>query len=489
MPDFEELSIKTPPREPVVAGIFYPAEAQELTDLVDELLMAAEAREGDPPLAEAGARPRLVVAPHAAYRYSGPITALAFKTLMGRGYRRAVLIGRSHHALFDGVAAAPEAAWRTPLGVIEVDRDFLGRLGERGNWLHHSRAPHDSEHSLESLVPFVQRTLGAAATIVPLLLGGDDELTEAALSEALADLMDDATVVIVSADLSHYPRQADAERLDTRTVRGVMTGDVAAFRAAISEVMAEGAAGEETATCGAAAIAVGMRVADRLGLTARMLGYATSGDAPGGDKKRVVGYAALAFLGPAAILVPVGHGELEAAEQQAALLIAHETLQAAFRGGRYEPQTDLPGLLRPSGVFVTLRKDGALRGCIGAVSTSRPLAEGIRDMTLAAAFSDERFEPLAAGELADASVELTVLSPLVRIADPRLIEVGKHGVMVERGKQSGVFLPQVAVEAGYDRRQLLRQLCVQKAGLPADCWQDPETKICVFTAQVIREGL
>ncbi len=465
-------------RPAAVAGAFYPGDPQDLADTVDDLL--ADAGFSDRP-----GRPRLVISPHAGYEYSGPVAAHAFKILFGTGYRRAVLIGRSHRANFDGVAADTRDRWATPLGEVAVDQEFIARLlGEAGSGVRRAAAPHDEEHSLEVMLPFLQRVLGTRIEIVPLLLGSEDYDSAIGLGRALTAVLDDSTVVIVSTDLSHYPSYEEADRLDEITIGGILTGDVLEFREAVSEAARQLPPNESTAACGEAAVAAGLDLAGRFGWRPTLLKYANSGDSPIGDRSRVVGYAAMAFDGPREILMPAGAAELDAAARAEALEIARETLRAAFRDERYEPHPHEPALLERRGAFVTLKKRGALRGCIGVFEPVGTLAEAIRDMAFAAAFDDGRFPELAAGELPDIEIEVSVLSPLVRVADAGLIEVGRHGVAVSRGDQRGVFLPQVAAEQGWDRETFLRELCVSKAGFDADCWEDPEIDVQAFTAQV-----
>lgn len=134
------------------------------------------------------------------------------------------------------------------------------------------------------------------------------------------------------------------------------------------------------------------------------------------------------------------------------------------------------------GAFVTLKKRGHLRGCIGYIKAVKPLWETVQEMAVAAAFHDPRFPSLQAEELKDISLEISVLSPLQRIKNINEIEVGRHGLYIVRGYNSGLLLPQVAVEYGWDRETFLRETC-HKAGLPAEDWMDKETEIYIFSAE------
>ena len=133
------------------------------------------------------------------------------------------------------------------------------------------------------------------------------------------------------------------------------------------------------------------------------------------------------------------------------------------------------------GAFVTLKKQGRLRGCIGYIKAYKPPWETVQEMAVAAAFTDPRFPSLRAEEIQQLTFEISVLSPLKRIADVNDIEVGKHGLYIIRGYNSGLLLPQVATEYKWDRETFLEETC-HKAGLPPDAWKDKETEIYIFSA-------
>jgi len=152
--------------------------------------------------------------------------------------------------------------------------------------------------------------------------------------------------------------------------------------------------------------------------------------------------------------------------------------------------TELPknkSLLEKAGAFVTLTINGKLRGCIGSFSIDKPLWEVVKEMTLAAAFSDPRFLPLSQEELKEAKIEISVLSPKKKVNSYKEIVMGKHGVYVERDGRGGTFLPQVAKDFGNNREAFLSALCSHKAGLPADSYKDPKTNLYIYTCQVFRE--
>ena len=138
------------------------------------------------------------------------------------------------------------------------------------------------------------------------------------------------------------------------------------------------------------------------------------------------------------------------------------------------------------GAFVTLKKQGRLRGCIGLIEGKKPLYETVEEMAQTAAFKDPRFRPVKEDEFKELDIEISALTPLRQIEDVNEIEVGRHGIYIVKGFHSGLLLPQVATEYNWDRNTFLRETCV-KAGLPLNAWKDKGTKIFIFSASVFGE--
>jgi AmmeMemoRadiSam system protein A len=182
----------------------------------------------------------------------------------------------------------------------------------------------------------------------------------------------------------------------------------------------------------------------------------------------------------------VGDFSLTEAERGTLLETARRSIAARFEGRRLPVPEATPALGTPCGAFVTLKREGRLRGCIGHITAAAPLIETIRDVALSSAFDDPRFPPLAPEELDRVTIEVSVLSPFRRTRDPSEIEVGTHGILVRRSGRSGLLLPQVATEQGWGREEFLAHTC-RKAGLPDEAWRDPDTVIEIFSAVVFGE--
>jgi len=177
-------------------------------------------------------------------------------------------------------------------------------------------------------------------------------------------------------------------------------------------------------------------------------------------------------------------------QKRALLEIARTVVEAAVTGSSWpkmEPPTDA-ALQEPCGCFVTLHISGQLRGCIGTFQASSPLYQTVSEMAKEA-LNDPRFlnQPVRADELSKLDIEISVLSPLERTDDPLSLELGKHGIYIKQGYQTGCFLPQVAQETGWNKQQFLSYCCSHKASLPADAWKDSRTEVYLFTAQVFSE--
>ncbi len=173
-------------------------------------------------------------------------------------------------------------------------------------------------------------------------------------------------------------------------------------------------------------------------------------------------------------------------EQRTTLLsIARRSIEAVLEGRRpdIQPEQFEEALRRPAGAFVTLTEDDDLRGCIGSIEAVEPLCLAVSRSAVNAAFRDPRFPPVNADEYPDLEIEISVMGPIERVQSIEEIEVGRDGLIITSGGRSGLLLPQVAAEYGWDRETFLSHTCV-KAGLPPDAWHQPGVRIEKFSAEV-----
>ncbi|MCU0304292.1 MAG: AmmeMemoRadiSam system protein B [Thermoanaerobaculales bacterium] len=484
-------------RPPAVAGSFYPADRAELRATVDGMLEAAR---GDRPAPPA----RAIVVPHAGYVFSGPTAAAAFARLPAGSVRRVILLGPSHHAGFSGAALpAPEVtAFATPLGEVPVDDRAVANL--RGNRLFEGPArAHDPEHALEVELPFLQ-VVAPGAVLVPVVVGSSTDLDGCVgIARALAELVDDGTVVVASSDFTHHGARYGWSPYDgpglpetllavgRRTAERAVAMDPRGF---LTQIEVSG-----DTVCGARPVAVLAALLEgALDGRGAVLEVTTSGHLSGRFDLSVT-YAAIAFEGSwtgwRARPSPPDR-ELTATEGSSLVALAratlgsrlrHDTSVASWFAGH--PPADRP--LAPAGAFVTVnntglaaRTEGKLRACMGVVEATGPVVDAVVQAAVWAT-RDPRFPPLAADELDAVTLEVSVLSPMRPVGSYREIEVGRHGVVLSKDGRRAVFLPQVATEQGWDRETMLEHLSV-KAGLPRDAWRDGAA-FEVFTAQVFEE--
>ncbi len=180
--------------------------------------------------------------------------------------------------------------------------------------------------------------------------------------------------------------------------------------------------------------------------------------------------------------------ELNDHEKETLLAIARQAIVHGVRTGEeYVEPREEKVLNQRNGCFVTIKQNGQLRGCIGNFQSELPLFKEVAQMAQASATKDPRFYPMKESDLDNFTLEISVLSPLQKIDDIAEIEVGKHGIYIEKSFYRGVLLPQVATEHGWDRTTFLKQTCV-KAGLPTDAWEADDAEIYVFSAQIFGEG-
>jgi AmmeMemoRadiSam system protein B/AmmeMemoRadiSam system protein A len=458
-------------RPAAVAGAFYPADAQALREAVDRHL--THARAASQRRRTTGQPPKILVVPHAGYVYSGDVAARAYAELAPwrDRIRRVVVLGPSHRVPLRGIAAPSATAFDTPLGRLPVDTEAMGQL-DRLRPIVWSDEPHRLEHSVEVQLPFLQRVLGPQIHIVPLVVGEAGAQEVAQVLEQLWGA--DETLIVVSTDLSHYLPYNDARASDRSTVERILHLDTDL---------------EGDDACGAAPLNGALLAAFRHGLAPRLLDLRNSADTAGGDRHRVVGYAALVFEPPAAA------GERDSTADGDALgsalvAIARDTLRQALglpppEGS--EPPPAHPALAQPGATFVTLHDaQGRLRGCVGRLEATRALVDDVRANALAAAFHDSRFSPLRPEEWPSLRVEVSLLQPPEPVPARtetdalQAIRPGIDGLIFDWRGARATLLPQVWKDLPVPRDFMVA--LKRKAGLPADFWA-PDVRLYRYQAR------
>lgn len=468
-------------REPAVAGSWYPDDPGELAALVDGYLAAADGS-GCTEL------PLALVTPHAGYRYSGPTAGVALGQVRGCNVRRVWLLGPSHRLSYPGAAVFQSDAFRTPLGDLPVDVAASERLAARPGFRALPSGDR-GEHSIEMQLPVLQRALGTFE-IVPILMGRIDAQAAREIASAIRPELGPGDVVVVSSDFTHYGPDFDYVPFRDDVPAGLDALDHGAWdHLAKPDVDALGEYLDRTdaTICGRAGLMV-LAALVPPGTVGKELSYTTSG-AITGDWRSSVSYLAGRLDGPAwsgegpswggARFVAPATAEALHALAWRALLNWFETGEALAVDASKLP-ADAGQTL---GAFVTLTREGNLRGCIGEIEPHRPAWQAVAARAVDAAIHDPRFRPVRKEELSELELEVTLLGPSWSVPDAQAIVVGRHGVVMGAWPRSATFLPQVGPEEGWDRATLLSHLA-SKARLGER--EAKAAPLAVYEAQLLR---
>lgn len=459
-------------RKPSHAGTFYPGEKRSLEKMVDGFL-------GEVTPVDIQGRVILAIVPHAGYIYSGPVAAHVYRLIKDISPKRIILLGPSHYYPLDGPTLYGEGSFSTPLGEVPINASLTNKIKKRCPQVKVSQEAHRLEHSLEVQLPFLQKTL-SKFEIVPILVPPhSDSWEEEVLARVLAELLkeDKELIVLASSDLSHFHPYEEARKMDGETVRLIKEMSL--------NQLGEGVLAGKNELCGDGGVLTGLLAVRYYGdREVKVLSLANSGDTQG-DKSRVVGYTAVVFYNKGERAEKKEDISKEARRE--ILGIARETIEKYVRE-RKVPQVIAKSpifLERRRGVFVTLMKKGELRGCIGCFEPDDTLLASLQKMAVASATQDYRFSPVTAGELKDIEVEVSILSPLKKIASLDEFVAGEHGIYMRQGLRTATFLPQVAAEQGWDKEETLRHLCL-KAGLDTEAWKEG-AEFYIYTSTIIKE--
>ncbi len=464
---------------PKVAGTFYSADAAELSAQVESFLLNA-------PKDALPADPIAIWVPHAGLVYSGQTAAAAYAALKGKSYDTVILLGPSHRTRVPVASIYPRGVFKTPTGDLCIDEELSKKIADLLPDAEFDLRAYAQEHSLEVQFPFLLAVL-PKVKIVTILLGPMDLETDNRIADAIARACEGRKVLLIaSSDMSHYPGGADAATVDKNSLAMVEAFDNALLPGYTQFGLELGVKNLACLFCGDGALATVMEAAKKMGAnTCKILGYTNSARVMG-DDAHAVGYGVAAFYkdpsgSPAAKTGPQNF--FRSAEGRKQMLRLARNVIENYAANRKSLQVDLrdPEFFRLQRVFVTLKKNGNLRGCIGNPGEGLPLYEALVRMARAAASEDPRFAPVSAAEAKEIKIEISVLENFQRVKNANAIVLGTHGVIVKRGRRQGLFLPEVA-EMLPNKEDFLDRLCEEKAGLPAKAWKDHDTELWTFTS-------
>ena len=465
-------------RQPVRAGQFYPADPAELSRMIDHLTREAQKTRVRIPH---GKGLKALIMPHAGFIYSGWTAAHAAQVLTKNQFPKVILLGPDHFIGIKNGAICNVDAYQTPLGKVELHRD-TAKLHRSPALFQRLPAASDKEHSLEVVLPFLQ-TYMDSFQLIPVTVGRADV---GPFARALNPYITDDTLLVVSTDLSHYLNYPDAVAIDRDTVDAILNLNPARL------------AGKDNRACGLIPLLILIDIARHNRWQPVFLHYSNSGDTAG-SRSRVVGYTAIAFFGDQS-MENKHDSSAQLTEEQGQVLVklARHTIMQKLGRETSASESD-PGALNQkdnrfkshSGTFVTLKIKGQLRGCIGNLSSTETIWDGVERNAINAAFHDPRFSPLTAAEFDQTEIEVSVLT------EPRLLEyrngddlinklrVNIDGVIIRKGHASATFLPQVWEQLPRPE-EFLSYLC-RKAGLPSNAWKDPELEVLTYQVQYFEE--
>ena len=475
----QEGNSSTIDREPYAAGKFYSGSPERLRQDLRDLFQRARAPSQN--------NVRAIIVPHAGYPYSGEVAASGFNQIdPGSDFENIFVLASSHRLAFNGASIYSRGDYVTPLGKARVNTSLAKKLISDHQVFTFREDAHSQEHSLEVQIPFLQHHLQNDFQIVPIVIGARDQNDCRRIADALKPYFNSKNLFVISTDFSHYPSYDNAVKVDRATAEAIVTNSVKKLAQTLEENSQKSIPELATSLCGWSSVYTLMYLTEgNADLKYREIQYRNSGDAVFGDKDNVVGYHSIAVVekdkADKAFLI-------NREEKKKLLEIARITLEVYLASGK-KPEIsaeNLPeSLMQKTGAFVSLHKKEDLRGCIGRFTFKLPLYRLVQNMAIAAATEDRRFDPVVLSELPDIDIEISVLSPMIKINTADEIVPGKHGIYIRKGHATGTFLPQVATKTGWNPGQLLGHCARDKARIGWDGWK--EADVFIYEAVVFNE--
>ncbi len=450
-------------RPEAVAGSWYPGDKETLDTEVSRYL-------DNVPKLNLNGTIKAIIVPHAGYRFSGQIAAIAFKQLDDI-YNKVILLGPSHHYPLEQASIMEVTHYQTPLGEIELSNEIDELMKE--DMISSVPEAHKKEHSLELELPFMQKTL-SDFKLIPILVG---KIDPEEFKQILLKYIDDKTLIVISVDLSHYHSYEGALQLDAYSIERILAIDSEGiFNAEIDAPWA---------------VSTLLKIADEKSWKPSLLFYANSGDVSG-DKKSVVGYSAIAFLEEQEHTLE--EEPLTKEEQKLLLQLARYTAEQYLETGKtinIDSTKLSPSLKKVQGCFTTFNKNHNLRGCIGHILPKEELYRCVMDNAVNAAVNDQRFPKVSKEEMKDIAIEISVLTVPQKLDFDSGKELSDKlrpmidGVVLKQGFKQSTYLPQVWTNFK-SKDEFLTSLC-RKGGMPLNCWQDTQTEVFTYQAFVFEE--
>jgi MEMO1 family protein len=461
-------------RKPAVAGKFYSGTKETLTNDLIHLFAPAEERKSDAVA---------IISPHAGYVFSGEVAASAINQINpDKQYKNVFIIASSHTSYFEGASVYSVGNYETPLGEVKVNVEICNELIAKHSFFSFYPDAHKTEHSIEVQLPLLQFHLQKDFQIVPIVIGSDGAKAARDIADALKPYWNDENIFIISTDFSHYPKYDDAVKIDLETANAICSANPDSLINVITRSKKQNVSNLATNCCAWPSVLTLMYLAGE-NYDYNKIDYRNSGDSKYGDHDRVVGYWAISLTKK--------HDQsfkLSDEEKIQLLELARLTAESKIIDGKKPDLSAMnfsANLNEKCGAFVTYHKNGDLRGCIGRFEPGIPLYQVVVEMATAAALNDYRFSPVSEAELDLVDIEISVLTPMVKIDSVEQIVLGKHGIYISKNGRGGTFLPQVATETGWTLEEFLGHCSRDKAGIGYDGWKNAD--IYIYEAIVFSE--
>jgi len=473
-------------RQPVAAGRFYSADKETLLNDISQLFENCVKTTPHPKV-------RAIISPHAGYVYSGRVAASAYSVIDGNViYKNIFVIGSSHVMAFEGASVFNTGDYITPLGKVTVNKEIANTLKKEKLFDFPVNA-HLQEHSLEVQMPFIQYYFKNNPQIVPIIIATNNKNNIKKIAEILKPWFTQENLFVISSDFSHYPSYKTANEVDNATANAIVTGDPKNFLSVLDKNSFVNDPGLSTSMCGWTSGLLLLYLAEgNADLEFKKVDYCNSGDSRYGNKDEVVGYNAIALFEKNSHVQQTKNlaDEIKFSDREKDQLItmARDNIKSLLYNNKSITvnKETLPELFKqPFGAFVTLKINGALRGCIGRFISSDPLYEVVLQSSQSSAFEDPRFSPLTKEELPKTDIEITVLGPLKKISSPNEIVLGRHGIYIKKDFRSGTMLPQVAIENNWSVEEFLGYTSRDKAGIGWDGWKNAD--LFIYEGIVLEE--
>lgn len=479
-------------REPAISGSWYPRTKEAVINEIETFFKNnKEIQEINNTISKLKKENIFaIIVPHAGWRFSGQTASTAFNTICNKSYQKVFILAPSHYASFRGISVGNFTHYRTPLGKIEVS-NIVKELLKKPLFTFVPEM-HSKEHAIEIELPFLQYCLNDFE-IVPLLVGNLNSYADLQeIAKTLNEYIDNDSLIVVSSDFTHYGAnygylpftdnvKENIKKLDLQAFESIKSKDALNFYNFIQRT--------QDTICGRNPIILLLNIIKDKQLNTTLIKYDASGNILN-DFTNSVSYMAIAFSNPEDSVI-----ELTPEEKEFLLKLARETIETYLAtGGR--PKVDKSQvsdkLKQKMGCFVTLEKNGMLRGCIGHILPQEELYKCVMDNAINAAVNDPRFNPVSTDELKDITIEISALSVPTRLtfSSPEDLKnkliPNVHGVILKRGFRQSTYLPQVWEQLP-DKESFLTQLCI-KGGMNPYCWKDSSTEVYVYRAHVFSEN-